>query len=75
MSGPRNRQAYQRGRERRAAIKALWLELQPTPLHWTPTAEHICALLPFSLSQQAVRWHMQMIRLEAGAPEKEIAER
>ncbi len=73
MSGPRNRQAYDRGRERRVAIKALWLELQPTPLHWTPTAERIRDLLPFEMSVQAVRWHMQMIRLDTGQPEKEIA--
>jgi hypothetical protein len=64
VSGPRNRKAFELGRERRAAIKALWLELQPTPLHWTPTAERIRDLLPFAMSVQGVRWHMEQIRLE-----------
>ena len=56
----------ERTRQRIAEIKALWLQLQPTPFHWPPTPERIRDLLPYRLSVNGVRFYMYRIRLNAG---------
>lgn len=66
MSGaPRNRMAYERGRQHREEIRAVMLEhARLHPLRRL-TAKAIMARLPPGLSERSVRWHMQQIITEA----------
>ena len=76
MSGPRNREAFERGQALRAEIRAL-LE-RHSPLARPLTAREILARLSRRASERTVRWHVAQIRqaelesLQAALPPRQF---
>lgn len=65
MTVPRNRQAVERSRCERAAIRSVWLELLQAAPFEPVTAKALAKRLTFPLAERTVRWHMLHIRADA----------
>jgi hypothetical protein len=64
---PRNRQAFERGQEHRAQIKALMLDhARRNPLARPLTAKELQGLYP-CLKPSTIAWHVAELRYEATA--------
>ena len=65
MTSPRNARAYLEGRVHREAIKAAWLRLLARNPFATPTAKAVRREAGVRLSERAIRWHLERLRIEA----------
>jgi hypothetical protein len=67
VTGPRNRQAFERGQEHRAQIKALILDHnRRKPLARPLTAKALHALYPH-IKPSTIAWHLSELRYAAAA--------